>query len=81
VSEIVTWSGETFYSQSKIHIKNAKGKKDRMVMLPYSIVNQKEIYKTLPTQQIRFEGQFAGEPYSIGSAQQVMRAAIKNIIY
>jgi hypothetical protein len=33
VSEI-TLGGETFYSQSIKYIKNAKGKKDRMVMLP-----------------------------------------------
>jgi site-specific recombinase XerD len=79
VSEIVTleWR-DILFSEHKIHIKNAKGKKDRMVMLPYSIVNSLEIYKKLyqPNKYV-FEGQFAGEPYSVGSAQQVMRAAIK----
>jgi integrase len=29
-------------------------------MLPYSIVNSLEIYKTLPTNKYVFEGQFAG---------------------
>lgn len=79
VSEIVTleWR-DILFSEHKIHIKNAKGKKDRMVMLPYSIVNSLEMYKKLyqPNKYV-FEGQFAGEPYSTGSAQQVMRAALK----
>lgn len=79
VSEIVTleWR-DILFSEHKIHIKNAKGKKDRMVMLPYSIVNSLEMYKKLyqPNKYV-FEGQFAGEPYSTGSAQQVMRTALK----
>jgi len=79
VSEIVQlkWS-DILFSEHKIHIKNAKGKKDRMVMLPYSIVQSLEIYKQLykGTHYV-FEGQFASEPYSTGSVQQVMRDAIK----
>lgn len=79
VSEIVTleWR-DILFSEHKIHIKNAKGKKDRIVMLPYSIVNSLEIYKKLyePNKYV-FEGQFAGEPYSTGSAQAVMRQALK----
>ncbi|MBC5838767.1 tyrosine-type recombinase/integrase [Flavobacterium muglaense] len=79
VSEIVTleWR-DILFSEHKIHIKNAKGKKDRMVMLPYSIVNSLEIYKKLyePNKYV-FEGQFAGEPYSTGSARSVMRQALK----
>jgi site-specific recombinase XerD len=79
VSEIVTleWR-DILFSKHKIHIKDAKGKKDRMVMLPYSIVSSLDYYRKLyqPSKYV-FEGQFAGEPYSIGSAQQVMRAALK----
>jgi site-specific recombinase XerD len=79
VSEIVTleWR-DILFSEHKLHIKNAKGKKDRMVMLPYSIVSSLDYYRKLyqPSKYV-FEGQFAGEPYSIGSAQQVMRAALK----
>ena len=79
VSEIVTleWR-DILFSEHKIHIKNAKGKKDRMVMLPYSIVSSLELYKQLyePNKYV-FEGQFAGEPYSVGSAQAVMRQALK----
>lgn len=79
VSEIVTlkWS-DILFSEHKIHLKNAKGKKDRMVMLPYSIVQSLQIYKELYNgKQYVFEGQFAGEPYSTGSVQSVMRQAIK----
>jgi site-specific recombinase XerD len=79
VSEIVTleWR-DILFSEHKIHIKNAKGKKDRMVMLPYSIVSSLDYYRKLyqPNKYV-FEGQFAGEPYSTGSAQAVMRAALK----
>ncbi|WP_413998206.1 tyrosine-type recombinase/integrase [Flavobacterium sp. W1B] len=79
VSEIVTlqWQ-DILFTEHKIHIKNAKGKKDRIVMLPYSIVNTLEYYRKLyqPNHYV-FEGQFAGEPYSTGSVQSVMREAIK----
>ena len=79
VSEIVTlkWN-DILFEEHKIHLKNAKGKKDRMVMLPYSIVQSLQIYKELYNgKQYVFEGQFAGEPYSTGSVQSVMRQAIK----
>lgn len=79
VSEIVNlkWS-DVLFDEYKIHVKNAKGKKDRMVMLPYSIVHSLKIYKELYKSTIYiFEGQFAGEPYSTGSVQKVMREAIK----
>jgi len=79
VSEIVSlqWR-DILFEEHKIHIKNAKGKKDRMVMLPYSIVNSLEAYRQVyPKAQYVFEGQFAGEPYSAGSVQAVMRNALK----
>lgn len=79
VSEIVTleWR-DILFSEHKIHVRNAKGKKDRMVMLPFSIVSSLEIYRQLyQTQKYVFEGQFAGEPYSTGSVQAVMRDALK----
>lgn len=79
VSEIVNleWR-DILFTEHKIHIKNAKGKKDRMVMLPYSIVESLDYYRKLyqPNQYV-FEGQFAGEPYSTGSVQAVMRDALK----
>lgn len=79
VSEIVQlqWR-DILFSEYKIHIKNAKGKKDRMVMLPYSIVQSLELYRQLyKGKHYVFEGQFAGETYSAGSVQQVMRNALK----
>jgi len=79
VSEIVAleWR-DILFSEHKIHIKNAKGKKDRMVMLPYSIVSSLEYYRGLyQTKKYVFEGQFAGESYSVGSVQAVMRDALK----
>ncbi len=79
VSEIVSlewW--DILFSEHKIHVRNAKGKKDRMVMLPYSIVSSLEYYRSLyQTKKYVFEGQFAGEPYSVGSVQAVMRDALK----
>jgi site-specific recombinase XerD len=79
VSEIVSlkWS-DILFAEHKIHLKNAKGKKDRMVMLPYSIVHSLQVYKEMYNgKQYVFEGQFAGEPYSTTSVQSVMRQAIK----
>lgn len=79
VSEIVQlkWT-DILFSEYKIHIKNAKGKKDRMVMLPFSIIQSLEIYRQLYNgKHYVFEGQFAGEPYSTTSVQQVMRDALK----
>ena len=81
VGEIVTlrWQ-DILFEEHKIHIKNAKGKKDRLVMLPYSIVHSLEIYRKLyPKSVYVFEGQFAGEPYSTRSVQEVMRMAIKKV--
>ncbi|WP_445719437.1 tyrosine-type recombinase/integrase [Flavobacterium sp.] len=79
VSEIVSlkWN-DILFEEHKIHVKNAKGKKDRMVMLPYSIVSSLQLYRELYKGKLYvFEGQFAGEPYSTGSVQQVMRTALK----
>ncbi|MBD3723455.1 MAG: tyrosine-type recombinase/integrase [Flavobacteriaceae bacterium] len=79
VSEIVNLKWEDIYfEEQKIHIKNAKGKKDRMVMLPYSIsqflTNYSKLYKK---GTYVFEGQFAGEPYSTTTVQTVMRNAMQ----
>jgi site-specific recombinase XerD len=79
VSEIVHLKWEAIYfEEQKIHIKNAKGKKDRMVMLPYSISQFLTNYSKLYQKGTYvFEGQFAGEPYSTNSVQAVMRNAMK----
>lgn len=66
------------FEAHKIHVKNAKGKKDRTVMLPYSIVTSLQLYRELyKGKYYVFESQFAREPYSVGSVQQVMRNALK----
>ncbi|WP_127846310.1 tyrosine-type recombinase/integrase [Psychroflexus aestuariivivens] len=79
VSEVVNlrWSDIDFDSH-KINVKSAKGKKDRVVMLPYSILSYFEKYRSLyDTKNYVFEGQIIGEPYAIGSAQTMMRHAVK----
>lgn len=79
VSEIVTlqWR-DILFDEMKIHLKNAKGKKDRMVMLPYSIVEYLKLFReTSDGKQYVFEGQFAGEPYSTRSVQEIMRTALE----
>lgn len=79
VSEIVTlqWR-DILFEEFKIHLKNAKGKKDRMVMLPLSIIETLKLYRKLTNgKDYVFEGQFAGEPYSTRSAQAVLRIALK----
>jgi site-specific recombinase XerD len=79
VVEIVTlkWQ-DILFQEHKMHIKNAKGKKDRMVMLPFSIVESLKMYQKLTNgKDYVFEGQFAGEPYSTRSVQEVMRMALK----
>lgn len=79
VSEVVSlrWADIDF-GEHKIHIKGAKGKKDRIVMLPYSVVCYLEDYMGLEgSEGYVFKGQIAGEPYSSKSVQSVMRKAIK----
>ncbi|MEC5394011.1 site-specific tyrosine recombinase/integron integrase [Bergeyella sp. RCAD1439] len=79
VSEVcdVKWSDVHFDTQ-KIHIRGAKGKKDRMVMLPKSILFLAEQYRNLnPKADYVFEGQIKGMPYSPRSVQEVLRKAIK----
>ncbi len=79
VSEIcnLKWQDLDF-DHHKIIVKSGKGKKDRKVMLPYSIVDYIEIYKDLyKTKPYVFEGQIKGEPYSPESCRSVMRNAVK----
>jgi site-specific recombinase XerD len=78
VSEVVTlkWS-DILLSEHKIHIKNGKGKKDRMVMLPYQVLVMIEHYRALyPGKHYVFEGQVGGMPYSTSSVQKVMSVAL-----
>ena len=79
VNEVVTlkW-GDILLAEQKIHVKNGKGKKDRMVMLPYSVLAMLENYRALyPSKDYVFEGQFAGAHYSTGSVQKIMAVAME----
>ena len=79
VGEVVTlkW-GDILLAEQKIHVKNGKGKKDRMVMLPYSVLVMLENYRALYSgNNYVFGGQFAGAHYSKGSVQKVMAVALE----
>jgi site-specific recombinase XerD len=69
---------DILFAEYKIHIKNSKGQKDRIVMLPLTVVKYLELYKKLyPTIGWVFEGQQKGEPISSSSVQAIMRGAVE----
>ena len=77
-SEIVAlkWA-DILFDEHKIHVKQAKGNKDRMVMLPYSIVAYLRDYRNLyPSDDWVFTGQYKGEALSARTVQQVMHDAV-----
>ena len=77
-SEIVSlkW-GDILFEEHKIHIKQSKGNKDRIVMLPYSIVAFLKNYRSIyPSDDWVFTGQYRGEALSAGTVQVVMRQAV-----
>jgi len=79
VGELVTlcWT-DILFDEHKIHIKQGKGKKDRPVMLPYSIVTALQAYRSLTNSEYYvFEGQYKGEPYSACSVRQIMKRAVE----
>jgi len=60
-----------------VHIKNAKGKKDRYVPLPHNLLHElRTYYKIYKPKKYLFEGQYAA-PYAIRSAQVVFKNALK----
>jgi site-specific recombinase XerD len=77
-SEIVTLRWEDIqFEEHKIHIKQSKGNKDRIVMLPYSIVTYLKHYHTLtPSDDWVFPGQYKGEALSASTVQKVMKNAV-----
>lgn len=78
-SELVglKWA-DILFEEHKIHIKQSKGNKDRMVMLPYSIVSYLKNYRTLyPSDDWVFTGQYKGEALSTNTVQAVMRQAVE----
>ena len=78
VSEIVQIKITDIDSKNmQVFIERAKGKKDRYVNLPESILMQLRIYfKEYKPKKYLFEGQY-GDKYSIRSAQQVFKDALK----
>lgn len=79
LGEIITlqWT-DILFAEFKIHIKGGKGRKDRYVMLPHTIVNYMEQYRAMyPVSKWVFEGQYKGESYSAKSVQLVMQKAIR----
>lgn len=77
-SEIVTLKWEDIlFEEHKIHVKQSKGKKDRIVMLPYSLVTSlKDYRKIYPSDMWVFAGQYKGEALSARTVQQVMKNAV-----
>ncbi len=77
VSEIVNLKITDIDGKSmQVFIERAKGKKDRYVNLPESILLElREYYKQYKPKKYLFEGQFEGK-YSIRSAQKVFKNAL-----
>lgn len=64
-------------SRMQVHISGAKGKKDRYVNLPHSILTLlRKYYIFYRPKTFLFEGQYGG-PYSIRSAQQVFKQCLQ----
>jgi site-specific recombinase XerD len=60
----------------KVHIQYAKGKKDRYVPLPHSIMDElRAYYRSYNPKEYLFEGQTGGQ-YTIRSVQQVFKNAM-----
>ena len=78
VSEIVNLKIEDIDSKSmRVLISKAKGKKDRYVNLPESILPQlRDYYREFRPKEFLFEGQDGGR-YSVRSAQNVFKNAMK----
>jgi site-specific recombinase XerD len=79
VSEIclLKWNDIDFNAH-KILVHSGKGKKDRQVMLPYSILDYFRTYEELyTTKRYVFEGQIKGQPYSPASCRSIMKRALQ----
>ncbi|MFV0606136.1 MAG: tyrosine-type recombinase/integrase [Niabella sp.] len=79
VSEIVNLQITDIDSSAmRVHIQRAKGKKDRVVNLPASVLQQLRIYyKTYQPKKFLFEGQYGGA-ISKRSVQAVFKQAMNN---
>jgi site-specific recombinase XerD len=79
VSEITNLKIEDIDSKRMIiHIKNAKGRKDRVVPLSQTVLELlREYYKQYNPSEYLFNGQFTNK-YSIGSCQKIYKKYIDN---
>jgi integrase/recombinase XerD len=79
VSEIVNLKIEDVDSNRMlIHIKNAKGRKDRIVPLSQTVLELlREYFKEYKPIEYLFNGQYGGK-YSIGSCQKIYKKYIDN---
>lgn len=77
VSEVVSIEISDIDSKRMIvHIRNAKGKKDRIVSISATIlVMLRAYFKEYKPKKWMFEGQFTGEHYSVRSIQTVLQRA------
>lgn len=77
VSEVVNLKIKDIHSERMvINIRGAKGKKDRMVALSQGILELlRKYYSVYKPKDWLFEGQYAGEPYSTRSLQQIFHRA------
>jgi len=78
VSEIVSLKISNIDSERMlVHIENSKGKKDRYVPLPESILEDLRAYfKEYRPKEFLFEGQYGGQ-YSVRSVQAIFKTAMK----
>ena len=78
VSEIVNLKiTDIDSSRMAVHIVNAKGKKDRYVNLPETVLEDlRNYYRTYRPETYLFEGQYGGQ-YAIRSVQAAFKNAIK----
>jgi site-specific recombinase XerD len=77
-SEIISLKWEDIlFEEHKIHVKQSKGNKDRIVMLPFTIVDELINYrKIFQRDEWIFAGQYKGEALSAGTVQTVMKEAV-----
>ncbi len=69
---------DILFDDHKIVVKQSKGNRDRVVMLPYSIVGYLQDYRKLyRADSWVFSGQYKGEALSTGTVQAVMRKAVE----
>lgn len=81
VSEVVSITISDIDSRRMIlHIRNGKGKKDRIVSIsPTILVMLRAYYKEYNPKKWMFEGQGAGDHYSVRSIQTVLQLAKKKV--